>query len=133
MWPRKEIPVDCPEPVAMAALQCSRSLFERSVAPSRDILYHWLLWLLVCVMLLLGSRDNATADLFRGGYMTTLTITHSWTHSETIQTRVKLSSDDLLERNITPPPAPRSSRVSTLSPMLRGIAATTPDSTDNRR
>ena len=65
--------------------------------------------------------------------MTTLTITHSWTHSETIQTRVTLSSDDPLERNITPPPAPRSSRVSTWSPIPRGIAAPTPDSTDNGR
>ncbi len=65
--------------------------------------------------------------------MTTLTITHSWTRSETIQTRVTLSSDDPLERNITPPPTPRSSRVATLSPPLRGIAAATPDSTDNGR
>lgn len=59
--------------------------------------------------------------------MTTLTITHSWTHSETIQTRVTLSSDDPLERNITPPPVPRSSRASTL------IVAATPDSTDDGR
>lgn len=65
--------------------------------------------------------------------MTTLTITHSWTHSETTQTRITLSSDDPLERNITPPPAPRSSRVSTLSPILRGIAAATPDSMDDER
>ena len=62
--------------------------------------------------------------------MTTLTITHSWTHSET---RITLSSDDPLERNITPPPAPRSSRVSTLRPILRGIAAAIPDSTDDGR
>ena len=65
--------------------------------------------------------------------MTTLMITQSWTHSETIQTRVELSSDDPWERNITPPPTPRSSRVSTWNPMLRGIAAPTPDSTDNGR
>ena len=65
--------------------------------------------------------------------MTTLTITHSWTHSETIQTRVELSSDDPMERNITPPPAPRGPRVSTWSPTLRGTAAATPDSTDDRR
>ena len=62
--------------------------------------------------------------------MTTLTITHSRTHSETIQTRIKLSSDDPIERNITPPSAPRDSRVATRSPTLSGIAATIPDSTD---
>ena len=84
-------------------------------------------------MMLLGFAGSRSADLLRGGYVTTLTITHSWTHSETIQTRVELSSDDPMERNVTPPPAPRRPSVSTWSPLLRGIAAATPDSTDDGR
>ena len=129
LWPRKEIPSDDPrsrdhgstsmQPLFMSSgVRCSLGYFTSLAAVVPRECY--------AVVRLARSRS---ADLLRGGYVTTLTITHS----ETIQTRVELSSDDPSERNITPPHAPRSSRVPTWSPRLRGVAAATPDSTDDEQ
>ena len=64
--------------------------------------------------------------------MATLSITHSRTLSENIETRVEMSNDDPLEM-VVHPPAPRNPRGSIWAPTRFKPATTTPDSTDNER